>query len=49
MLRGIFPVIPTVFHDDGRVDPQPLRAVLRFALNAGAHGVVFPGVASEYN
>ncbi len=28
---------------------RALRSVVRFALDAGAHGVVFPGVASEYN
>ena len=49
MLKGIFPVIPTLFTDDDTVDPGALRSVVRFALDAGAHGVVFPGVASEYN
>ncbi len=49
MLKGIFPVIPTLFTDDNVVDPDSLRRVVRFALSAGAHGVVFPGVASEYN
>ena len=49
MLKGIFPVIPTLFTDDDTVDEGALRSVVRFALDAGAHGVVFPGVASEYN
>ena len=49
MLKGIFPVIPTLFRDDDKVDPGAVRSVVRFALDAGAHGVVFPGVASEYN
>jgi len=49
MLKGIFPVIPTLFKDDDKVDPGAVRSVVRFALDAGAHGVVFPGVASEYN
>ncbi|MGI9442422.1 MAG: dihydrodipicolinate synthase family protein [Rubripirellula sp.] len=49
MLKGIFPVIPTLFKDDDKVDPCAVRSVVRFALDAGAHGVVFPGVASEYN
>lgn len=47
-LSGIFPVIPTLFTDDNVIDPSGIRAVVRFALDAGAHGVVFPGVASEY-
>ena len=49
MIKGILPVIPTLFTDDDSVDPGALRSVVRFALDAGAHGVVFPGVASEYN
>lgn len=49
MLEGIFPVIPTLFTDDNQLDREAQRAVIQFALDAGAHGVVFPGVASEYN
>ena len=49
MIKGILPVIPTLFTDDDTVDPGALRSVVRFALDAGAHGIVFPGVASEYN
>ena len=49
MIKGILPVIPTLFTDADTVDPGALRSVVRFALDAGAHGVVFPGVASEYN
>lgn len=49
MLKGIFPVIPTLFTDSNALDLNAQRQVIRFALDAGAHGVVFPGVASEYN
>ncbi len=49
MLKGIFPVIPTLFKDDNSLDLAAQRQVVRFALDSGAHGVVFPGVASEYN
>ena len=49
MITGILPGIPTLFTDDDTVDPGALRSVVRFALDAGAHGIVFPGVASEYN
>lgn len=49
MLQGIFPVIPTMFTDEGELDREAQRSVVRFALAAGAGGVVFPGVASEYN
>lgn len=49
MLKGIFPVIPTIFANDNSLDLDSQRKVVQFALNAGAHGIVFPGVASEYN
>ena len=42
-LRGIFPVIPSLFHDDNTLDLESQRKVVQFALNAGSHGVVFPG------
>ncbi len=49
MLQGIFPVIPTLFTDADEIDAEAVCSVVRFALDAGAHGIVFPGVASEYN
>lgn len=44
---GIWPVLPTPFLANGHVDPPALRRLVRFALDAGAGGVVFPGFASE--
>ena len=49
MLQGIFPVIPTLFTARNELDLTAQRRVIRFALEAGAHGLVFPGVASEYS
>lgn len=49
MLQGIFPVIPTLFTDANALDLDAQRQVVQFAINVGAHGLVFPGVASEYN
>lgn len=49
MLQGIFPVLPTLFTASDELDLDAQRRVLRFALDAGAHGLVFPGVASEYS
>jgi 4-hydroxy-tetrahydrodipicolinate synthase len=49
MLQGIFPVLPTLFTDDDKIDADAQRSVVHFALDSGAHGIVFPGVASEYN
>ena len=49
LLKGIFPVVPTLFHDDDSLNLPEQRRVIRWALEAGAHGLVFPGVASEYS
>lgn len=46
MLKGILPVLPTPFLADG-VDRDAMRRLVRFALDAGVDGVVFPGFASE--
>ncbi|MCA1404382.1 dihydrodipicolinate synthase family protein [Ensifer sp. IC3342] len=46
LLTGILPVLPTPFADAG-VDFAAMRRVVRFALDAGVDGVVFPGFASE--
>ena len=48
-IGGVFPVLPTIFHADGRIDPDGLRCVADFAVAAGVDGIVFPGLASEYD
>ena len=47
--RGIFPIVLTPFHEDGRLDEEGLAAVVRFNIESGAHGLVGPAVASEFN
>ncbi len=49
MLKGILPAISTCFKKDGDINPEAQKRVIRFAIMAGADGIVFPGVASEYN
>ena len=49
MLQGVFPVLPAIFDDDGQVNVAEQKQVVRFAMAAHANGLVFPGVASEYN
>ena len=46
-LAGILPVLPTPFTQDGKVDLQAMRRLVRFALDCDVDGVVFPGFASE--
>ncbi|WP_298486020.1 dihydrodipicolinate synthase family protein [uncultured Maribacter sp.] len=49
MLKGILPAIPTCFTDRGNINLEAQKKVIQFVISAGAHGIVFPGVASEYN
>ena len=46
-LKGILPVLPTPFLADGSVDVAGMSRLVRFALDQGVDGVVFPGFASE--
>ncbi|MCL4534396.1 MAG: dihydrodipicolinate synthase family protein [Bacteroidetes bacterium] len=46
-LHGIIPVLATPFLDDGAVDYEGLRAVARYCLSQGAHGLAATGEASE--
>lgn len=48
-LRGIFPVLATPFTDADQIDRQGMARIVDFVLATGAHGLVFPGVASEFN
>jgi 4-hydroxy-tetrahydrodipicolinate synthase len=48
-LRGVLPILPTIFTASGAVDEGGMRRVLGYIVAAGAQGVVFPGLASEYD
>jgi 4-hydroxy-tetrahydrodipicolinate synthase len=48
-LAGVFPILPTIFRSTGEVDLPGTRNVLEYIVAAGAAGVVFPGLASEYD
>ena len=47
--EGVFPSLCTPFGDDGAIDVESQRAVVRFALSCGAHGVFCLGLAGEVN
>jgi 4-hydroxy-tetrahydrodipicolinate synthase len=47
MIKGILPVLPVPFLDDGSVSTADFEGAIRFGLEARVHGVVFPGTASE--
>lgn len=44
---GIYPIVNTTFHDDGRIDLDSQRRLVRFVLDSGAHGLGLFGNASE--
>lgn len=46
-LIGVFPVLPTPFDTDGRVNEAALRRLVRYLLHCGVDGMTYPGVASE--
>jgi 4-hydroxy-tetrahydrodipicolinate synthase len=47
-LSGVIPIPVTTFHDDGRLDTDGLASQVRFSVESGAHGVLYPGVVSEF-
>jgi dihydrodipicolinate synthase/N-acetylneuraminate lyase len=48
-LSGVLPILPTIFDSRGAIDEVGTRRVVDYIIAAGAKGVVFPGVASEYD
>lgn len=47
-LGGVLPVLPAIFDHSGEVDEAGMKNVLDYIIECGADGVVFPGLASEY-
>ena len=47
-IQGIFPVVQTALADDGTLDEQSLERQVAFCIEAGAHGLVYPVLGSEY-
>jgi dihydrodipicolinate synthase/N-acetylneuraminate lyase len=47
-LRGIFPVLQTPLDAGGELDPASLGREVRFCIEAGAHGLVYPVLGSEF-
>ena len=49
ILKGTFPVVPATFTSSGDIDYPSLEKVVNYIINSGADGLVFPGLASEYD
>ena len=48
-IAGAFPVLPTIFDDAGQIDTRGMANVVEWVIRCGSDGVVFPGLASEYD
>jgi dihydrodipicolinate synthase/N-acetylneuraminate lyase len=46
--RGIFPVLQTPLDAQGDLDAASLQAEVAFCIRAGAHGLVYPVLGSEF-
>ena len=46
-LRGVFPILPTPFTDDGAVDDASIRRLIDFEIEVGVHGVSVLGFMGE--
>ncbi len=46
--RGIFIIPQSTFHPDGRFDEPGLETEIEFCVQAGAHGIVWPVMASQF-
>lgn len=45
--QGVFPVVPTTFHEDGRLDLESQKRCLDFMIDAGANGLCILANFSE--
>ncbi|KQP22548.1 dihydrodipicolinate synthase family protein [Pseudorhodoferax sp. Leaf267] len=45
--RGVFPVVPTTFFEDGRLDLQSQKRCVDFMIDAGSHGLCILANFSE--
>jgi dihydrodipicolinate synthase/N-acetylneuraminate lyase len=47
-LHGVIPIPVTTFDAQGGLDVGGLRSQVEFSLQHGAHGILYPGVVSEF-
>ena len=45
--KGVFPVVPTVFDGDGRLDLEGQKRAVDFMIDAGSHGICILANFSE--
>ena len=47
-LHGVFPICATPFTADDEIDMPGLRRIVEHIVGSGAHGIVYPAIASEF-
>ncbi|TLX98106.1 MAG: dihydrodipicolinate synthase family protein [Thaumarchaeota archaeon] len=47
-LRGIIPALSTVMHEDGSIDEEGIRSLVRFNIEKGVHGFAVTIIAGEF-
>lgn len=47
-LRGVFPVLSTAFGANNEIVSADLRKLVTYCARVGAHGIVYPAIASEF-
>jgi 4-hydroxy-tetrahydrodipicolinate synthase len=45
--QGVFPILPTPFSDDGKVDEKSIRQLIDFEIGVGVHGLSILGFMGE--
>lgn len=48
LLHGVLPIVSSPFTAGGALDLESLATLADFIVGAGAHGVVYPAIASEF-
>ncbi len=46
-LAGVFSILATPFDEQGQLDQESLRSLVRFQLDAGVHGFTILGIMGE--
>ena len=47
-IRGILPVVQTALAENGELDMEGMKRQIAFCIEAGAHGLVYPVLGSEF-
>ena len=47
-IKGVIPAIVTPFKDDEEIDEEALRAVVRYVIQGGVHGILTVGCTGEF-